>query len=179
MRLTNSLTGGKSAWHILVGMERRAPWFPLVAVVLVIVGLVTLAAPAPAQAMDPQLMLALASAAGAIALVVGYLIVANAREKQRAASLEGIYTCGDQEAAGPMGCGTPGPARAVSASVAAAAPDSPMAAADGRTAPQTAPAGVPGQGCPAGQAAGPMGCGAPEPVYSAAAPSAVPTVQGQ
>ncbi|MGH7350488.1 MAG: hypothetical protein ACREI6_10740, partial [Candidatus Rokuibacteriota bacterium] len=88
-------------------MERRPPWFQLVAVVLVIVGLMTLAAPAPAQAMDPQLMLALASAAGAIALIVGYLIVANAREKQRAASLEGIYTCSDREASGPMGCGGP------------------------------------------------------------------------
>ena len=95
----------KWVWHILGGMKRHTPWIQLVAVVLVLVGLVTLAAPAPAEAMDPQLMLALASAAGAIALIVGYLIVANGREKQRGASLEGIYACGDQEASGPMGCG--------------------------------------------------------------------------
>src|SRR5262249_43684805 len=76
---------------ILGDMERHAPWFQLVAVVLVVVGLVTLAAPAPANAMDPQLILALASAAGAVALVVGYLIVANNRESKRAASLEGVY----------------------------------------------------------------------------------------
>ena len=93
----------KTGWHILGGMERHTPWFQLVAVVLVLVGLLTLAAPAPAQAMDPQLILAMASAAGAIALLVGYLIVANGRDRQRAASLEGIYTCGDKEAAGPMG----------------------------------------------------------------------------
>jgi len=156
-------------------MERHAPWFPLVAVVLVVVGLVTLAAPPPAQAMDPQLMLALASAAGAIALIVGYLIVANGREKQRAASLEGIYTCGDQEASGPMGCGTGASARSA---VAAAAPESPMAA-DGRIAPRLDAAGPMGQTCPAGQAAGPMGCGDSEPVYAAAAPTVAPTIQGQ
>ena len=133
-------------------MKRHTPWIQLVAVVLVLVGLVTLAAPAPAQAMDPQLMLALASAAGAIALIVGYLIVANGREKQRGASLEGIYACGDQEASGPMGCGTPVAARSASAAVVAAAPDSPMAA-DGRSAlrtdaPRDAGAGLPGRsGC--------------------------------
>jgi hypothetical protein len=169
-------------------MERRAPWFPLVAVVLVIVGLVTLAAPPPAQAMDPQLMLALASAAGAIALVVGYLIVANARDKQRAASLEGIYTCGDQEAAGPMGCGTPGPAR--SAPAVGAAPESPMAAEGGND-PRADNLAALMQGCPAGQTPGPMGCGGPmghESGHSSAsstspassAPAAFPSaVQGQ
>jgi hypothetical protein len=167
-RLDNSLPGGKTAWHILGGMERHTPWFQLVAVILVVIGLAILAAPAPAQAMDPQLMLALASTAGAIALIVGYLIVANGREKQRAASLEGIYACGDQEASGPMGCGTPS-GRSASAPVMVATPDSPMAA-DGR--------GAPTQACPAGQAAGPMGCGAPEPAYSASA-AAAPTIQGQ
>jgi len=160
-------------------MERHAQWVRLVAVVLVVVGLLTLAAPAPAQAMDPQLILALASAAGAIALIVGYLIVANGREKDRTSSLEGIYACSDQEAAGPMGCGGPvsagfGP----TASVIATAPESPMAP-DGRVAPRTEIAGGPMQICPAGQAAGPMGCGAPESVYSASAPTAVPTIQGQ
>jgi len=159
-------------------MKRHTPWIQLVAVVLVLVGLVTLGAPAPAQAMDPQLMLALASAAGAIALIVGYLIVANGREKQRGASLEGIYACGDQEASGPMGCGTPVSARSASAAVIAAAPDSPMAA-DGRIALRTDAPGALAQACPAAQAAGPMGCGAPEPVYSASAPAAVSTVQGQ
>lgn len=168
----------KWGWHILGGMKRHTPWIQLVAVVLMVVGLVTLAAPAPAQAMDPQLMLALASAAGAIALIVGYLIVANGREKQRGASLEGIYACGDQEASGPMGCGTPVAARPASAAVIAAAPDSPMAA-DGRIALRTDAPGALAQACPAAQAAGPMGCGAPEPVYSASAPAAVPTIQGQ
>jgi len=163
-------------------MKRHTPWIQFVAVVLVLVGLITLAAPAPAQAMDPQLMLALASAAGAIALIVGYLIVANGREKQRGASLEGIYACGDQEASGPMGCGTPGPVRSAPAAV-AAAPESPMVA-DGRSALRTDTA-VLTQACPAGQASGPMGCGGPmgfEPVYSSAssAPAALPSaVQGQ
>jgi hypothetical protein len=159
-------------------MERHASWFQVVAVVLLAVGLVTLAAPAPAEAMDPQLILALASAAGAIALIVGYLIVANAREKQRGASLEGIYACGDQEASGPMGCGGPVSAGSASAAVMAAAPDSPMAA-DGRIAPRAAESSALAQSCPAGQAASPMGCGAPQPVYSASAPAAVPTIQGQ
>ena len=162
-------------------MERHTPWFQLVAVVLVMIGLLTLAAPAPAHAMDPQLMLAMASAAGAIALIVGYLIVANGREKQRAASLEGIYTCGDHEASGPMGCGTPGSGKTAPAAVAAvAAPESPMAT-DGRVA--SRPAAL--EPCPSGQASGPMGCGGPmgaEYVSSGAA-SASPVlssaVQGQ
>jgi hypothetical protein len=152
-----------------------------VAIVLVVVALVTLAAPAPAQAMDPQLILALASAAGALALIVGYLIVANGREKDRAASLEGIYACGEREAAGPMGCGGPvsagfGPASAV----VAAAPESPMVGAE-RGSSWTATARTPGDGCPAGQVAGPMGCGAPEPVYAASAPAPAdnPPLQGQ
>ena len=162
-------------------MKRHTPWIQLVAVVLMVVGLVTLAAPAPAHAMDPQLMLALASAAGAIALIVGYLIVANGRERQRGATLEGIYACGDQEASGPMGCGTPVAARSASA---AAGPDSPMSA-DGRIAPRTDTLAVLTQACPSGQASGPMGCGGPvglEPVYSSAssAPAALPSaVQGQ
>jgi hypothetical protein len=172
----------KSGWHILGGMERHTPWFQVVAVVLVMVGLLTLAAPAPAHAMDPQLILAMASAAAAIALIVGYLIVANGRERQRAASLEGIYTCGDQEASGPMGCA--GPASGVSGPpatfAAAAAPESPMATAEGRTAPRPASLAAV-EGCPAGQASGPMGCGAAAslaPSYASAAPAA-PSVQGQ
>ena len=88
-------------------MERRASCFPLVAVILIVVGLVTLATPPPAHAFDPQLALAMASAAGAIALITGYLIVSNSREKQRAASFGGIYTCRDAESAGPMGCAGP------------------------------------------------------------------------
>jgi hypothetical protein len=157
-------------------MKRHTPWIQLVAVVLVLVGLITLAAPAPAQAMDPQLMLALASAAGAIALIVGYLIVANGREKQRGASLEGIYACGDQEASGPMGCGTPVAAR----SARAIGPENPMAA-DSRIAPRTDLAALT-QACPSGQASGPMGCGGLESVYSStsSAPAALPSaVQGQ
>ena len=178
--LDNSMADRKSRWHILGAMERRAPWFQLVAVIVVLVGLVTLAAPAPAQAMDPQLMLALASAAGAIALIVGYLIVANGREKQRAASLEGIYACGDQEASGPMGCGMPSKAAPVAV---AASPDSPMPA-DGRLASRTDALAALTAACPAGQASGPMGCGGPtnaEPPYSAvSAPAAPPSaVQGQ
>jgi hypothetical protein len=174
----------KGGWHILGGMERHTPWFQLVAVVLVMVGLFTLAAPAPAHAMDPQLMLAMASAAGASALSVGYLIVANGREKQRAASLEGIYTCGDHEASGPMGCGTPGSGKAPPAAVAAvAAPESPMAT-EGRIASRPAELAALGS-CPSGQASGPMGCGAPlgaGPVSSgaASAPAVLPSaVQGQ
>lgn len=164
-------------------MERHTPWFQLVAIVLMVIGLVTLAAPEPAHAMDPQLILAMASAAGAIALIVGYLIVANGREKQRAASLEGIYTCGDHEASGPMGCGTPGSGKTAPAAVAAvAAPASPMAT-DGPVA--SRPAALAAlESCPSGQASGPMGCGGPmgaEYVSSGAASvSAVPSaVQGQ
>jgi hypothetical protein len=161
-------------------MERHTPWFQVVAVVLVVVGLLTLAAPTPAQAMDPQLMMAMASAAGAIALLVGYLIVANSREKQRAASLEGIYTCSEREASGPMGCGGPGsgkPAPAAYAPSAApespmaseagtsaaytpsAAPESPMASEEGAATRPTAIAGL--DSCPYGRASGPMGCDAP------------------
>jgi hypothetical protein len=158
-------------------MERHARWFQLVAAVLVVVGFLTLAAPAPAQAMDPQLMLALASTAGAIALIVGYLIVANGREKERAASLEGIYTCSEQEAAGPMGCGGPVSAGFGPASVIAAAPESPMG--DGRVAPRTdGPAG-PADICPGGQAAGPMGCGAAGSGYRTSAPTAVSPLEGR
>jgi hypothetical protein len=156
-------------------MKRHTPWIQLVAVVLVVVGLVTLGAPAPAQAMDPQLMLALASAAGAIALIVGYLIVANGREKQRGASLEGIYACGDQEASGPMGCGTPVAAR----SAPATGPESPMAA-DGRIAPRTDTLAAVSQACPSGQASGPMGCGGPMGLEPVSAPASLPVaVQGQ
>ena len=166
----------KWGWHILGGMKRHTPWIQLVAVVLMVVGLVTLAAPAPAQAMDPQLMLALASAAGAIALIVGYLIVANGRERQRGASLEGIYACGDQEASGPMGCGTPSSSAPMAV---AAAPESPMAG-DARSALRTDSLSVLAQVCPGRQVAGPMGCGgsiSPEPGSAAPAPTATP--QGQ
>ena len=173
----------KTAWHILGGMERHAPWFHLVALVLVLVGLLTLAAPAPVHAMDPQLILAMASAAGAIALIVGYLIVANGREKQRAASLEGIYTCGDQDAAGPMGCvGQASGKSAPAALAAAAAPESPMVTAERPVAPRPASSAAV-EGCPAGQASGPMGCGGVvsfAPAYaSAASAPAAPSVQGQ
>lgn len=173
----------KTGWHILGGMERHTPWFQLVAVVLVLVGLLTLAAPAPAHAMDPQLILAMASAAGAIALLVGYLIVANGRDRQRAASLEGIYTCGDREAAGPMGCAGQGSGGSAPAAYAAvAAPESPMATAGGPVALRPASLAAV-EGCPAGQASGPMGCGGPmsrEPAYaSAASAPAAPSVQGQ
>ncbi|MEX2223141.1 MAG: hypothetical protein WEG40_15220 [Candidatus Rokuibacteriota bacterium] len=162
-------------------MERRAPWFQLVAVVLLVVGLIALAAPSPAHAMDPQLMLALASAAGAIALIVGYLIVANGRDHQRAASLEGIYACSDREASGPMGCGGPTSAAGGAPAAIAAAPESPMVA-DGRIAPRTDGLAALTHACAAGQVAGPMGCGGSEPVYSASAPTVAPaltTIQGQ
>jgi hypothetical protein len=164
-------------------MERHAPWFQLLAVALVVVGLATLAAPAPAHAMDPQLILALASTAGAIALIVGYLIVANGRESKRAASLEGIYACGNSEADGPMGCG--GPAKPTPAA-ASATPESPMVA-DDRSAPRLdAPQSL-ARACPGSQAAGPMGCSGPmdsEPLYSTPAPAAAESslavsVQGQ
>ncbi|HEY7651429.1 MAG TPA: hypothetical protein VIG07_01310 [Methylomirabilota bacterium] len=151
-------------------MERHAPWFQLVAVVLVVVGLATLAAPAPAQAMDPQLILALASAAGAVALIVGYLIVANGREKQRAASLEGIYACSGSEANGPMGCGGPtGPEPALATTL----PEAPMAV-EGRAAQPAQSLQTLAHACPGSQSAGPMGCGpmGPGPVHSASAPAA-------
>jgi len=164
-------------------MERHTPWFQLVAVVLVLVGLLTLAAPAPAHAMDPQLMLAMASAAGAIALIVGYLIVANGREKQRAASLEGIYTCGDREASGPMGCGGPSSGKSAPAAfVTAAVPESPMVTEAGNAPRSTALAAM--ESCPSGQVSGPMGCSGSMgsgPVFSSAAPASavLPSVQGQ
>ena len=182
--MTIYLAVRKTGWHILGDMKRHAPGFQLVAVILVVVGLLTLAAPAPAQAMDPQLMLAMASAAGAIALIVGYLIVANGREKQRAASLEGIYTCAEHEASGPMGCGTPGSGKSASVAVATgAAPESPMTIEGRDAARPTAVAAL--ESCPFGQAPGPMGCGGPlsaGPGYASAAsaPAApAPAVQGQ
>ena len=159
-------------------MERHAPWFPLLAVVLVVVGLVTLAAPAPAQAMDPQLILALASAAGAIALIVGYLIVANGREKQRAASLEGIYACSGSEANGPMGCSGPaGPEPAL----VTALPEGPMVA-ESRTAQAAQSFQTLAHACPGSQSAGPMGCAGSigaEPASSAPASPAPAPAQGQ
>ena len=182
---------GKRAWHILGGMERQTPWFQVVAVILVVVGLLTLAAPAPVHAMDPQLMMAMASAAGAIALIVGYLIVANGRDRQRAASLEGIYTCHEREASGPMGCVGPSSGKSAPAAYAPAAPaESPMATEGGSAPRVSAIAGL--DSCPQGQASGPMGCGAATGSgsaysvgagsggFSSAAPAAVPSaVQGQ
>lgn len=161
-------------------MERHASWFHLIAVVLVVVGLVSLAVPEPAHAMDPQLILALASAAGAIALIVGYLIVSNGREKQRSASMEGVYTCAEHEANGPMGCGRgPSPDGAGSTLV-AESPQAPMAADPRFTARADALLTIAqAQACPGGQAAGPMGCGAAQPSYSAAPALSAPAVQGQ
>ena len=165
----------------------RASWFPMVAVILILVGLVTLAAPPPAQAFDPQLALALASAAGAIALIVGYLIVSNSREKQKAASLEGIYTCGEREASSPMGCGGKGSGSSEPVAV-AAAPQSPMSADPRFTARADALLAIArSQICSGGQMAGPMGCGASmgaEPGYAASSASAAPAasalaIQGQ
>jgi hypothetical protein len=176
------LAGRKSGWHILGSMERRTPWFQLVAVVLVVVGLIGLAAPEPAHAMDPRLILALASAAGAIALVVGYLIVANGREKEKGASLEGVYACGEREANGPMGCGGGASPEPVAV---AEAPPSPMPVDPRFTARADALLAIAhAQACPGGQASGPMGCGGPlgaEPSYSASPASAPPppAVQGQ
>jgi drug/metabolite transporter (DMT)-like permease len=156
-------------------MERHSSWFQLVAIVLVVVGLVGLATPAPAHAMDPQLILALASVAGAIALVTGYLIVANSRDKQRAASLEGVYACGEREGAGPMGCGG---WSAPTSSVVAAASESPMAG-DGRIDWSASPANA----CLGSQAAGPMGCDGSRRAESAssgpAPASPAATLQGQ
>lgn len=116
-------------------MERHASWFPPIAILLIAVGIVTLAAPPPAHAFDPQLALALASAAGAIALITGYLIVSNSREKERTASFGGIYTCREAESSGPMGCA--GPSRPGPGAAAPMA-EGPMDA-DGRTAGWTAP----------------------------------------
>jgi hypothetical protein len=169
-------------------MERRAAWFRLTAVVLVGVGLLVLATPPPAQAFDPQLALALASAAGAIALITAYLIVANTRDKQRAASVEGIYFCGNPEADGPMGCGGPRPGKVGStfAGVSESVPAAPMTD-EPAGASRAVVADAVTSGCPGGQAAGPMGCGvgpgSVAPVFSApaptAAPVAVPAHQGQ
>lgn len=158
-------------------MERHAAWFPLVAVVLVVVGMVTLAAPVPAHAMDPQLILAMASAAGAIALIVGYLIVSNGREKQKAASLEGVYTCGEREASGPMGCGGKASPGAVEV---AAAPQIPMTADPRLTARADALLAIAqAQACAGGQAAGPMGCGGSLDRETSAPALSAPAVQGQ
>ena len=164
-------------------MVRHAPWFRLTAVALVVVGLLTLAAPAPVQAMDPQLIMAMASAAGALALIAGYLIVANTRDKQRGATLEGIYFCGSQEDAGPMGCGSAPQSRSAPAASFAAAPESPMTAGAPMTVEATASSASPvlASGCRGGQAAGPMGCDAASSgwTFSSSAPAAVPALQGQ
>src|SRR4029453_6002827 len=92
-------------------MERHASWVPVVAILLIVVGVVMLAAPPPAHAFDPQLALALASAAGAITMITVYMIVSNSREKDRAASINRIYNCREPESSGPMGCA--GPSRPV------------------------------------------------------------------
>ncbi|HTI52828.1 MAG TPA: hypothetical protein VMC04_01255 [Verrucomicrobiae bacterium] len=165
-------------------MERHAAWFQLVAVVLVVVGMVTLAAPAPAHAMDPQLILAMASAAGAIALIVGYLIVSNGREKQKAASLEGVYACGEREASGPMGCGGKTSSGAVEVATASQSPQIPMTADPRFTARADALLAIAqAQACAGGQAAGPMGCGGSlerETVFPASAAGfTAPAIQGQ
>ena len=169
--------GGKIGLPYTRPMERHAPWFRLLAVALAVVGLLTLAAPAPVQAMDPQLIMAMASAAGALALITAYLIVANTRDKQRGATLEGIYFCGSQEDEGPMGCGAAPQSRSGGAASFAAAPESPMTAGavGAATAASASPmtAGAPmtveaatassaspvlSSGCRGGQAVGPMGC---------------------
>ncbi len=165
-------------------MQRHATWFQLVAVVLVVVGMATLAAPAPAHAMDPQLILAMASAAGAIALIVGYLIVSNGREKQKAASLEGVYTCGEREASGPMGCGGKASPGTVEVAAAPEGPQTPMTADPRFVARADALLAIAqAQACAGGQAAGPMGCGGSperETVSPASAPAlSAPAVQGQ
>ena len=166
-------------------MERHTPRFQLVAIVLVVIGLVTLAAPEPAHAMDPQLILAMASAAGAIALIVGYLIVANGREKNKAASLEGVYACREREASGPMGCGGNASPDSIAVAAAPSAPQSPMAADPRFTARADALIAI-AQSCAGGQASGPMGCGGPmgtEPRYSSSSSPApafsAPAIQGQ
>jgi hypothetical protein len=145
------------------GMARHASWFQLIALVLVVIGLVTLATPAPARAMDPRLILAIASAAGALALIGGYLIVASGREKQRAASLEEAYACGEREASGPMGCGGPVGLEPVAVPSAVGGP----MVAEGRGAQPAGPIQSGAQACPGFRSAGPMGCDGPE----ASAPS--------
>src|SRR4029450_4541683 len=92
-------------------MERHASWVSVVAILLIVVGVATLAAPPPAHAFDPQLALALASAAGAITMITVYMIVSNSREKDRAASINRIYNGREPESSGPMGCA--GPSRPV------------------------------------------------------------------
>ena len=180
--------GGKCAWHILGNMERHTPWFQLVAIVLAVIGLITLAVPEPAHAMDPQLILAMASAAGAIALIVGYLIVANGREKNKAASLEGVYACREREASGPMGCGGNASPDAIAvAAVPEGASQAPMTADPRFTARADALFAIAqSQGCAGGQPSGPMGCGGtmgPDARYSGSSPSApavpAPSIQGQ
>jgi len=169
-------------------MERRTPWFQIVAIVLVVIGLITLAAPEPAHAMDPQLILALASAAGAIALIVGYLIVANGREKNKAASLEGVYACREREASGPMGCGgNASPDPIAVAAVPESSPQAPMTADPRFTARADALLAIAqSQACAGGQSSGPMGCGGPMGASSAGSSASAPTpafsapaVQGQ
>lgn len=142
-------------------MERHASWFSVVAILLVVVGVVTLAAPPPAHAFDPQLALALASAAGAITMITVYLIVSNSREKDRAASFNGIYNCREPESSGPMGCA--GPSRPVPG--AAAIAEGPMGA-ETHVAGRTAPASMEGPMA----SFGPMPTAADAAVQSAAAP---------
>ena len=143
-------------------MEQRASWFPVVAILLIVVGVVTLAAPPPAHAFDPQLALALASAAGAIALITGYLIVSNSRDKERSASFNSIYTCRGPESSGPMGCA--GPTRPGQGGVSAMA-DGPMGA-DSRVAGRTAPMQTEGPMA----SFGPLPTAADAALQSAAAP---------
>lgn len=142
-------------------MERHASWVPMVAVMLIVVGLVTLAAPAPARAFDPQLALALASAAGAITMITVYLIVSNSREKDRAASMNGIYTCREPESSGPMGCG--GPSRPVPGASAIA--EGPMGAES-----HTAGGAVPMSTAGPMASVGPMPTAADAALQSAASP---------
>lgn len=142
-------------------MERNASWVPVVAILLIVVGAVTLAAPPPAHAFDPQLALALASAAGAITMITVYLIVSNSREKDRAASFNGIYNCREPESSGPMGCA--GPSRPVPGASAIA--EGPMGA-ESHTAGRMAP--MPAEGPMASFA--PMTTAAAAAVQSAAAP---------
>src|SRR4029450_4931320 len=90
-------------------MERHASWVPVVAILLIVVGVVMLAAPPPAHAFDPSW--ALPWPAGAITMITVYMIVSTSREKDRAASINRIYNCREPESSGPMGCA--GPSRPV------------------------------------------------------------------